>query len=81
MFKVLSIVYSDLSRNYLSGPLPPEWASTKLEYMYLSMNRISGTIPKFLGSITSLTNVSFESNMFNGTVPAELGNLVDLLYL
>ncbi|CAL5412409.1 unnamed protein product [Camellia sinensis] len=71
----------DLSRNYLRGSLPPEWASTKLEYMYLSMNRISGTIPKFLGSITSLTNVSFESNMFNGTVPAELGNLVDLLYL
>ncbi|XP_028107519.1 probable LRR receptor-like serine/threonine-protein kinase At1g07650 isoform X4 [Camellia sinensis] len=74
----------DLSRNYLSGPLPPEWASTKLEYIfcrYLSMNRISGTIPKFLGSITSLTNVSFESNMFNGTVPAELGNLTDLLYL
>ncbi|KAI8001029.1 putative LRR receptor-like serine/threonine-protein kinase [Camellia lanceoleosa] len=25
----------DLSRNYLSGPLPPEWASTKLEYMKL----------------------------------------------
>ncbi|XP_028080369.1 probable leucine-rich repeat receptor-like serine/threonine-protein kinase At3g14840 isoform X10 [Camellia sinensis] len=82
MFKVLSIiVYSDLSRNYLSGPLPPEWASTKLEHMYLSMNHISGTIPKFLGSITSLTNLCFEGNMFNGTVPAELGNLVDLLYL
>ncbi|CAL5412400.1 unnamed protein product [Camellia sinensis] len=71
----------DLSRNYLSGPLPPEWASTKLEHMYLSMNHISGTIPKFLGSITSLTNLCFEGNMFNGTVPAELGNLVDLLYL
>ncbi|XP_028080363.1 probable leucine-rich repeat receptor-like serine/threonine-protein kinase At3g14840 isoform X6 [Camellia sinensis] len=63
------------------GPLPPEWASTKLEHMYLSMNHISGTIPKFLGSITSLTNLCFEGNMFNGTVPAELGNLVDLLYL
>ncbi|CAL5410044.1 unnamed protein product [Camellia sinensis] len=75
------ILKGDLSRNYLRGSLPPEWASTKLEYMYLSINRISGTIPKFLGSITSLTNVSFESNMFNGTVPAELGNLVDLLYL
>ncbi|XP_028080362.1 probable leucine-rich repeat receptor-like serine/threonine-protein kinase At3g14840 isoform X5 [Camellia sinensis] len=66
------------------GPLPPEWASTKLEHIfcrYLSMNHISGTIPKFLGSITSLTNLCFEGNMFNGTVPAELGNLVDLLYL
>ncbi|KAI8022090.1 Lysine--tRNA ligase [Camellia lanceoleosa] len=71
----------DLSRNYLSGPLPREWASTKLELMSLSINRISGTIPKFLGRITSLTNVSFESNMFDGTVPAELGNLVHLVYL
>ncbi|CAL5412411.1 unnamed protein product [Camellia sinensis] len=68
----------DLSRNYLSGPLPREWASTKLELMSLSINRISGTIPKFFGRITSLTYVSFESNMFDGTVPAELGNLVHL---
>ncbi|KAL7211561.1 hypothetical protein ACSBR2_014426 [Camellia fascicularis] len=71
----------DLSRNYLIGPLPREWASTKLESMYLSMNCISGTIPKFLGSITSLTNVVFEGNMFDGTVPAELGNLVHLVHL
>ncbi|CAL5410046.1 unnamed protein product [Camellia sinensis] len=69
----------DLSRNYLSGPLPREWASTKLELMSLSINRISGTIPKFFGRITSLTYVSFESNMFDGTVPAELGNLIELL--
>lgn len=24
---------SDLARNYLSGTIPPEWASTKVEYM------------------------------------------------
>ncbi|XP_028080360.1 probable LRR receptor-like serine/threonine-protein kinase At1g07650 isoform X3 [Camellia sinensis] len=77
----LKTMWEELPSSKFIGPLPPEWASTKLEHMYLSMNHISGTIPKFLGSITSLTNLCFEGNMFNGTVPAELGNLVDLLYL
>ncbi|XP_028080358.1 probable LRR receptor-like serine/threonine-protein kinase At1g07650 isoform X1 [Camellia sinensis] len=80
----LKTMWEELPSSKFIGPLPPEWASTKLEHIfcrYLSMNHISGTIPKFLGSITSLTNLCFEGNMFNGTVPAELGNLVDLLYL
>ncbi|CAL5346235.1 unnamed protein product [Camellia sinensis] len=69
---------SDLSRNYLSGPLPSEWASTKLEYMSFTVNRLSGTIPKSFGRITTLKNMSIEGNMFYGTIPAELGNLKEL---
>ncbi|KAG5561041.1 hypothetical protein RHGRI_004154 [Rhododendron griersonianum] len=69
---------SDLNRNFLSGSIPPEWTSTKLEFLGLSVNRLSGTIPKYLGRMISLTNLSLESNMFEGTVPAELGNLVNL---
>ncbi|KAH7860200.1 hypothetical protein Vadar_010547 [Vaccinium darrowii] len=68
----------DLNRNYLSGSIPPEWASTKLDFMAFGVNRLSGTIPKYLGRITTLKTLSLESNMFNGTVPAELGNLVNL---
>ncbi|KAG5561040.1 hypothetical protein RHGRI_004154 [Rhododendron griersonianum] len=72
--------YLDLNRNFLSGSIPPEWTSTKLEFLGLSVNRLSGTIPKYLGRMISLTNLSLESNMFEGTVPAELGNLVNLQY-
>ncbi|XP_073149838.1 probable LRR receptor-like serine/threonine-protein kinase At1g07650 isoform X2 [Henckelia pumila] len=68
----------DLTRNYLSGTIPPEWASTKLEYLSVIVNRLSGPIPKYLGNITTLVYMSLESNQFNGTVPAELGKLINL---
>ncbi|KAG8363138.1 hypothetical protein BUALT_BualtUnG0000500 [Buddleja alternifolia] len=68
----------DLTRNYLSGNIPPEWASTKLEYMSVIVNRLSGPIPRYLGNITTLVYMSLESNLFNGTVPAELGKLINL---
>ncbi|KAK4710936.1 hypothetical protein R3W88_005449 [Solanum pinnatisectum] len=59
----------DVSRNYLSGTIPPEWASIKLEYMSVMVNRLSGPIPKYLGNMTTLLYMSLENNMFNGTVP------------
>ncbi|XP_019190174.1 PREDICTED: probable LRR receptor-like serine/threonine-protein kinase At1g07650 [Ipomoea nil] len=68
----------DLSRNYLSGTIPPEWASIKLELISVTVNRLSGPIPKYLGNITTLTYLNLESNFFNGTVPPELGKLANL---
>ncbi|KAG8635535.1 hypothetical protein MANES_16G044450v8 [Manihot esculenta] len=71
----------DLTRNYLSGNIPPEWASTKLEYLSITVNRLTGRIPSYLGNITSLVYLSLENNLFYGTVPPELGNLVNLVNL
>ncbi|XP_019190159.1 PREDICTED: probable leucine-rich repeat receptor-like serine/threonine-protein kinase At3g14840 [Ipomoea nil] len=73
----------DLTRNYLSGTIPPGWASMKLELISLTVNRLSGPIPKYLGNITTLTYLSLENNMFNGSIPPELGKLINLqsLYL
>ncbi|KAL9146168.1 hypothetical protein ABFS82_13G092200 [Erythranthe guttata] len=68
----------DLTRNYLNGTIPREWASTKLEYMSVIVNRLSGPIPKYLGNFTTLVYMSLESNFFSGAVPAELGNLTNL---
>lgn len=68
----------DLSRNLLNGTIPREWATMKLEYMSLMINRLSGQIPKYLGSITTLKYLSIESNFFSGAVPAELGRLINL---
>ncbi|KAJ9690782.1 hypothetical protein PVL29_013107 [Vitis rotundifolia] len=68
----------DFTRNYLSGNIPREWASLQLEYMSLTVNRLSGLIPSFLGNITTLRYMSMESNMFSGTVPPQLGQLVNL---
>ncbi|XP_059435612.1 probable LRR receptor-like serine/threonine-protein kinase At1g07650 [Corylus avellana] len=71
----------DLTRNYLTGTIPREWGSTKLEYLFIYVNKLSGPIPSYLGKITTLTYLSLSSNLFSGSVPPELGNLVNLEYL
>ncbi|KAL8138296.1 hypothetical protein V2J09_004297 [Rumex salicifolius] len=65
-------------RNYLSGTIPLEWASMSLESLIISVNRLSGEIPKELGNITTLTILGLENNFFSGVIPAELGKLVNL---
>ncbi|XP_062094619.1 probable LRR receptor-like serine/threonine-protein kinase At1g07650 isoform X3 [Humulus lupulus] len=71
----------NLNRNFLSGSIPPEWASTKLESLVISVNNLSGPIPAELGNITTLRVLNMESNLFSETIPAELGKLVNLEYL
>ncbi|WCJ27274.1 Leucine-rich repeat transmembrane protein kinase [Euphorbia peplus] len=71
----------DLYANYLTGNIPPQWASTSLETLSIAVNRLTGEIPSFLGNITSLLYLSIENNLFSGTIPPELGNLVNLEHL
>ncbi|THG07242.1 hypothetical protein TEA_023755 [Camellia sinensis var. sinensis] len=66
---------SDLSRNYLSGPLPSEWASTKLEYMSIEGNMFYGTIPAELGNLVNLVYLNLKSNNLTGELPKEFNNL------
>ncbi|KAK3006528.1 hypothetical protein RJ639_015901 [Escallonia herrerae] len=68
----------NLSRNYLNGTIPPEWASTKLKNLCVNENRLSGPIPEYLGNITTLASMILGNNLFSGTVPAEFGRLVNL---
>ncbi|KAK8551449.1 hypothetical protein V6N12_040087 [Hibiscus sabdariffa] len=41
-------------------------------------NRLSGSIPTYLGNITSLRYLDLEANQFSGQVPPEIGKLVNL---
>ncbi|XP_021293936.1 probable LRR receptor-like serine/threonine-protein kinase At1g07650 [Herrania umbratica] len=68
----------DLNRNYINGTIPHEWATMELELISISMNRLSGPIPTFLGNITTLVYLSLENNRFSGSIPHELGKLVNL---
>ena len=48
----------DLSRNYLSGRIPPELGSlTELAALYLGTNFLGGSIPLKLGSLANLSSL------------------------
>ncbi|KAA8525012.1 hypothetical protein F0562_011350 [Nyssa sinensis] len=68
----------DLSRNYLNGSIPPQWATMNLVDLSLMGNRLSGPFPKILTKITTLTNLSIEGNCFSGPIPWEIGKLINL---
>ncbi|XP_048612995.1 probable leucine-rich repeat receptor-like serine/threonine-protein kinase At3g14840 isoform X1 [Brassica napus] len=68
----------DLSRNFLSGSIPPEWGALPLTDVSLLGNRITGPIPKEIGNITSLIFLALEFNQISGKLPPELGNLPNI---
>ncbi|KAL4619620.1 hypothetical protein ACB092_06G093000, partial [Castanea dentata] len=68
----------DLTRNYLNGTIPPKWAPTRLVNISLIGNRLTGSIPKELGNISTLKSLTLEFNMLSGSLPKELGNLINI---
>ncbi|KAK8629313.1 hypothetical protein V6N13_078157 [Hibiscus sabdariffa] len=68
----------DFAYNYLNGSIPYEWNSMQLEKISVFGNRLSGTIPNFLGNISTLKYLDLEVNNFSGQVPPELGQLANL---
>ncbi|CAM8909365.1 unnamed protein product [Rhodiola kirilowii] len=65
----------DLSLNYLNGTIPPEWGKTQLTNISLIGNRLSGSIPKEIGNISTLLELVLMINQLSETLPPELGNL------
>ncbi|KAM1343726.1 hypothetical protein PS2_007823 [Malus domestica] len=68
----------DLTRNYLSGTIPPEWSSLPLLNISLLGNLLNGSIPKELGNITTLKSLDISFNNFSGPLPQELGSWVNI---
>ncbi|KAJ4981653.1 hypothetical protein NE237_032490 [Protea cynaroides] len=68
----------DLSRNYLSGTIPPEWGSMQLVSVSLIGNRLSGLIPKEITNIMTLRELTLEYNQLSGDLPLEFGNLINI---
>ncbi|KAF2302940.1 hypothetical protein GH714_011480 [Hevea brasiliensis] len=81
----------DLTRNYLSGNIPPEWASTKLEYLtfrYLLLfantanaNNLTGELPLALTKITKLTELAIQGSGLEGPIPSSISVLTNLTQL
>ncbi|KAM4092768.1 hypothetical protein ACB094_06G065700 [Castanea mollissima] len=71
-------MYCDVTRNYLNGTIPPKWGPTRLVNISLIGNRLTGSIPKELGNISTLKSLTLEFNMLSGSLPKELGNLINI---
>jgi hypothetical protein len=69
----------NLSRNMLTGTLPPSTAlATGLQELVLSNNRLSGNIPEELGGLRLLRVLALDSNALEGAVPESLTTLTRL---
>lgn len=71
----------NLPSNNLTGLLPKTIAQlTRLKFLYMGTNQISGTIPHYTG-LSQLQHLYLSSNLLTGSIPAELGSLAGLMRL
>ncbi|CAI9090732.1 OLC1v1025559C1 [Oldenlandia corymbosa var. corymbosa] len=73
----------ELQNNLLSGHLEDSSsiASTKLEGLNLSNNRLSGPLPTSIGMFSGLKNLLLSGNHLAGSIPSEVGKLSSILKL
>ncbi|XP_057863074.2 receptor-like protein EIX2 [Cryptomeria japonica] len=74
--------FMDLSRNQLSGNIPPELGLLKgLISLNISKNNLSGSIPESLGAMAYLESLDLSKNILSGKIPSQLLNLTFLAVL
>ena len=77
----------DMSSNNLVGELPAEVlsgvAKSKLQFLSLHTNNITGPIPTGIGNLRNLTTLDLSSNQFSDEIPSQIGQLdkLDILFL
>ena len=71
-----------LSRNHLSGSLPPEIVYLdSLATLSIGSSELGGTVPIWLGQLPNLRHLSLSHGEFSGPIPPELGKLSSLISL
>ena len=60
------------------GPIPDLGNLTKLTWLALDNNDLTGSLPVSLTKLGKLTYLSLGTNALTGTIPGELGDLATL---
>ncbi|PSR79074.1 Leucine-rich repeat receptor-like serine/threonine-protein kinase precursor [Actinidia chinensis var. chinensis] len=68
----------DLSRNYLNGTIPPEWASLPLVNIVVEFNLLSGAIPAELGDLPRIERIVIQGSGFDGPIPPGIGHMTNM---
>ncbi|KAL3920980.1 MAG: hypothetical protein SGILL_002993 [Bacillariaceae sp.] len=76
-----NVVSIHLENVGLKGLIAPELAllSNSLELLYLTENKVKGTLPPAIGHLTNLKRVQLSRNNLSGELPTQLGNLHERL--
>ncbi|PWA51667.1 malectin-like carbohydrate-binding domain-containing protein [Artemisia annua] len=78
MARVISLYLDSFN---LSGSLPDISSMYALEIIDLHANRLTGTIPSFLGTMPKLQQFDLHANRLTGTIPSFLGTMPKLQQL
>ena len=71
-----------LSRNNLTGPIPPEIGNlTALTRLNLFRNHLTGPIPPEILNLSGLTLLNLYASELHGPIPPEISELANLTYL
>ncbi|KAL5793022.1 hypothetical protein ACOSP7_001616 [Xanthoceras sorbifolium] len=62
----------DLKHNDLSGSLSPYSLPPSLQYLSLSLNRLSGPVDRLLNRLDQLNYLDLSMNQFTGTIPGRI---------
>jgi Leucine-rich repeat (LRR) protein len=67
----------DVSRNKLTGIIPPELFTSwpEVTTFHAQNNSIAGSIPPEIGNATKLQSVHLYTNSLSGHIPVEIGRL------
>ncbi|XP_012070784.2 MDIS1-interacting receptor like kinase 2 [Jatropha curcas] len=74
-----NLLHLNVSNNSFHGNVPSQIGNlSRLNILDFSLNQISGSIPKEIGMLGSLTYIDLSNNPFTGTIPTSITNLTNL---
>jgi hypothetical protein len=86
VYPVLNMLYNStetlfLSSNTFTGPVPNKIgraSGSLLRGLYLSDNKLDGSLPDTLCNLTMLEALFVDTNQLTGSIPTCIGNLMEL---
>ncbi|PPR92782.1 hypothetical protein GOBAR_AA27895 [Gossypium barbadense] len=81
LFELKELMDLNLGQNVLNGSIPAEIGQlSKMQYSF-SSNNFFGPLPKELGNLTSLQQLSLRNCRLSGQIPERIGKFTNLKYM